>query len=165
MASAAARFDHALRHAWKRCRAPSQTAPQYSQTWPPENIALLDQYRAWLLDGGTGVCMVDQIYIPTAGYALGLNLKPAAEWDLEADLNRALEYIHARRLSAISTHIRHSAMEKSPSGPQPETSTLLAVMGPERAVCTAFPKGSWRVEISAGKRRSVFHAFSAGITA
>jgi integrase/recombinase XerD len=111
-ASAAARFDHALRHARKRCQALDRPAPQPSSAWPKENIALLDEYRAWLLDGGTGVCMVDQIYVPTAGYALGLNLKPVAEWDFEADLDRALDYIHARRLSAISTKIRHNAIVK-----------------------------------------------------
>ena len=111
-ASAAARFDHALRHARKRCNALDRPAPQPSAAWPKENLALLEEYRAWLLGGGTGVCMVDQIYVPTAGYALGLNLKPVAEWDLAADLDRALDYIHARRLSAISTSIRHSAVEK-----------------------------------------------------
>jgi hypothetical protein len=110
--SAAARFDHALKHARKRCAAPDRPAPRYSADWPKENVALLDDYRGWLLDGGVGVLMVDQIYVPTAGYALGLNLKPVAEWDLEADLDRALDYIHARRLSAISTHIRHGAIHK-----------------------------------------------------
>jgi site-specific recombinase XerD len=110
--SAAARFDHALRHARKRCTAPDRPAPQPSAAWPKENVALLEQYRDWLLGGGTGVGMVEIIYVPTAGYALGLNLKPYPEWDLDTDLDRALEYIHARRLSAISTHIRHNALEK-----------------------------------------------------
>jgi len=110
--SAAARFDYALCHARKRCQAPDRPAPQPSAAWPKENLALLEQYRGWLLGGGTGVGMVDQIYVLTAGYALGLNLKPYPEWDLEADLNRALDYIHARRLSVISTHIRHNALEK-----------------------------------------------------
>ncbi|MCC7358729.1 MAG: tyrosine-type recombinase/integrase [Anaerolineales bacterium] len=110
--SAAARFDYALKHARKRCTAPDRPTPCYSADWPKENIALLDDYRAWLLDGGTGPLMVDQIYVPTAGYALGLSLKPVAEWDLETDLQRALDYIHTRRLSAISTKIRHNALEK-----------------------------------------------------
>jgi site-specific recombinase XerD len=110
--SAAARFDHALRHARKRCIALDRPAPQPSAAWPKENLAVLEQYRDWLLGGGTGVGMVETIYVPTAGYALGLNLKPYTEWDLEADLDRALEYIHARRLSAISMNIRHNAMEK-----------------------------------------------------
>jgi hypothetical protein len=110
--SAAARFDHALKHARKRCAAPDRPAPRDSRDWPKENVELLDAYRAWLLDGGVGVLMVDQIYVPTAGYAFGLTLKPAAKWDLAVDLDRALDYIHARRLSAISTKIRHNAIEK-----------------------------------------------------
>lgn len=109
---AAARFDYALKHARKRCSAPDRPTPCYSADWPKENIALLETYRTWLLDGGTGTLMVDQIYVPTAGYALGLTLKPVAEWNLEADLQRALDYIHAQRLSAISTKIRHNAVEK-----------------------------------------------------
>ncbi len=110
--TAAARFDHALRHARKRCTAPDRPAPQPSSAWPPANIALLEQYRDWLLGSGTGVAIVDQIYVPTAGYALGLNLKPVSEWDLDADLDRALDYIHARRLSAISTNIRHNGLQR-----------------------------------------------------
>jgi hypothetical protein len=35
--SAAARFDHALRHARKRCTAPDRPAPQPSAAWPKEN--------------------------------------------------------------------------------------------------------------------------------
>ena len=110
--SAAARYDHALRHARKRHRPSDRPAPQPSSAWPKEHLALLEQYRDWLLGGGTGVGLVDQIYVPTAGYTLGLNLRPHAEWDLEADLNRALDYIHARRLSAISTKIRRNALER-----------------------------------------------------
>jgi len=110
--SATARYDFALRRSWKKHVPADRPCPQPSSAWPKENIALLEQYRDWLLSGGTGVSMVDQIYVPTAGYALGLNLTRHTEWDLEADFQRARDYLDARRLSAISTNIRRNALEK-----------------------------------------------------
>jgi site-specific recombinase XerD len=110
--SAAARFDYAVCHARKRARPTDRPAPQLSAAWPPDNIALLAQYRDWLLSGGTGPEITDQIYVPTAGYVVGLNLVPHPQWELDTVFAEAHDYLNARRLSAISTHIRRNALEK-----------------------------------------------------
>lgn len=111
-ASAAARYDHALRHLRKGHRLPPESAPHPSRDWPKENIVLLEQYRKWLLGGGTGVQMVDLIYVPTAGDVCGLMLTPHSQWNLDAAIRRGLKYLQARRLSVISTKIRRNALEK-----------------------------------------------------
>ena len=110
--SAAARFDHAFLHARKKPPASFPYAPLLSSTWPQENQEVLKQYQEWLYGGGTGPNMVEMIYVPTAGYTLGLNLKPYHEWDLKSEFDLALDYINARGLSAISTKIRRNALEK-----------------------------------------------------
>lgn len=110
--SAAARYDYALRHLRKGHRLPAGSAPQPSSAWPKENITLLEQYRDWLLGGGTGVLMVDVIYVPTAGDVCGLTLTPHTEWKIDAVIRRGLKYLRARRLSDISTKIRRNALEK-----------------------------------------------------
>jgi site-specific recombinase XerD len=110
--SAAARFDHAFLHARKKPPSTSTLIPQLSSSWPPENIAALEQYQDWLYSGGTGPEMVEIIYVPTAGYALSLNLEPCTSWNLETEFDRALAYIQSRGLSDISTNIRRNALEK-----------------------------------------------------
>jgi site-specific recombinase XerD len=74
--------------------------PQPSSVWCKENIALYEQYRDWLLDGGASEMAAKTIYLPIAGHVLGLNLKPYREMDLEDDLERAMEYVLAKKLSA-----------------------------------------------------------------
>ena len=59
----------------RACR-PATRAPQPTSAWPPENVALLERYRDWLLSGGASPEDDLHIYIPMAGHALGLNLKP-----------------------------------------------------------------------------------------
>ncbi len=110
--TAAARYDDSMRHAWKSHTPHDCPLPQRTAAWPNENVELLEQYRVWLFGGGTGTGMVDSIYVPVAGYALGLNLKPHPEINLESDFQRVLDYIHAKRLSAISTNNRRNALEK-----------------------------------------------------
>jgi site-specific recombinase XerD len=112
--SAAARFDDAFIHARKKPASPGNVVPQLSSTWPQENVALLEEYQAWLFTGGTGVEMVESIYVPTAGYALSLNVKPYTEWDMETEFEfeYTVEYIRSRGLSAISTKICRNALEK-----------------------------------------------------
>jgi len=110
--SAAARFDHAFLRARKKPTSPNALVPQLSSTWLPENIAVLEQYQNWLISGGTGQEMVKTIYVPTAGYALSLNLESCTSWNLETEFDRTLDYILSRGLSAISTKIRRNALEK-----------------------------------------------------
>ena len=108
---ATARFDHALLHARKKPPAAYPHTPLLSSTWPKENREVLEQYQEWLYGGGTGTNMVEQIYVPTAGYTLGLNPKPYTEWDLVTEFELSLDYINARGLSDISTKIRRNALE------------------------------------------------------
>jgi len=110
--SAAARYDRAL-HLARDGRLPHDyPAPRPTADWPRENIALLEQYRDWLVSGGLSPTVINVLYVPTAGYVLGLNLKPPAQLDLEVDLKRALDYVKAKRLSAEWTDNSRIALEK-----------------------------------------------------
>ena len=71
--------------------------PKPTRYWPKENIELLERFRAWLIDGGACEYSTDMIYVPIAGHALGLNLKPHEQLDLDTDLERALEYVRGKR--------------------------------------------------------------------
>jgi integrase len=94
--SVAERYDQALRLARNQLLPPEAPRPLPTRCWPKENVALLERYRAWLLGGGTSEQCTDTIYLPFAGHALGLNLKPHGELDLERDFERILEYARAR---------------------------------------------------------------------
>jgi site-specific recombinase XerD len=113
--SAAERYDNALH--WARLRhhkhLPSgYPVPQPTSAWPQENIVLLERYQDWLWSSGTSRDVIEHIYIPMAGYALGLNLKPHPQIDLDADLAKALDYIKAKLSSAQWTKTCCNALEK-----------------------------------------------------
>jgi site-specific recombinase XerD len=110
--SAAERYDTALRRAHDARLPPGYPAPRSTAEWPGENVALLEQYRDWLLSGGISPNVVSQLYIPTAGHVLGLNLKPPAQLDLDADLNRVLDYLTAKCLSAEWLDMSRVALNK-----------------------------------------------------
>lgn len=110
--SAAARYDRALLYGHTGRLPPDCPRPQPTVAWPPENVALLEQYREWLSSGGTSPFVVKQLYIPMAGHALGLNLKPHPQLDLDADLERALDYVKAKQLSAEWTDMCRCALDK-----------------------------------------------------
>jgi integrase/recombinase XerD len=110
--SAGQRYDRALRGARDHRLPPNYRTPQSTTEWPPENVALLEGFRVWLLSSGTSQDTVDHLYIPMAGHALGLNLKPHWELDLDADLEPALAYVQAKRLSAEWTAMCHNALAK-----------------------------------------------------
>jgi site-specific recombinase XerD len=110
--SAAARYDQAL-HLARDSRLPRDyPTPRPTPEWPHENVALLEQYREWLVSGGLSRDVINVLYVPTAGHVLGLNLKPPAQLDLDVDLTRALDYVKAKRLSAEWTHNSGIALEK-----------------------------------------------------
>jgi site-specific recombinase XerD len=110
--SVAARYDHALRYA-RHSHLPLGTpVPQPTTAWPPENIALLQQYQAWLLSSGASPEVVKVIYLPMAGHVLGLALKPHAQLDLETDLRPALAYVEAKGLSHHWTKVCRNALTK-----------------------------------------------------
>jgi site-specific recombinase XerD len=99
--TAAARYDRALFRA-KDGRLPAgHPRPLPTAAWPPENVALLERYRDWLVSGGLSAMVINQLYIPTAGHVLGFQLKPHPQLDLDADLQYVLDYVRAKRLSAI----------------------------------------------------------------
>lgn len=79
-------------------------APRHQPTafWPKENIALYERYRDWLFSGGISVASSKTIYLPAAGFILGLNLKPHHQLNLQDDLEKLMEYSRARDLSRES---------------------------------------------------------------
>jgi site-specific recombinase XerD len=93
-------YDQALKYC-RDLHLPAGTPqPGYTSTWLPENIAALERYREWLEGGGISPQVVRTYHIPMAGHALSLNHKPSAELDVDHDLQSALDYILAKRLSA-----------------------------------------------------------------
>jgi integrase/recombinase XerD len=110
--SAAARYDCALHRAKDSRLPPNYPSPRPTAEWPGESIALLEQYRDWLVSGGMSPSVISQLYIPTAGHVLALSLKPPAQLDLDADLNRVVEYLKAKRLSAEWIHNSGIALDK-----------------------------------------------------
>ena len=110
--SAAQRYDAVRRRSRDRRLPPGYPAPKPTSDWPPENVALLERYREWLLSGGASPKQTHFLYIPMAGNALGLNLKPHPEIDLDADLERGLDYVKAKRLSDEWIDMCRVALEK-----------------------------------------------------
>jgi len=110
--SVADRYDRALRYARHYRFLPGVPTPKPTAAWPQENIVLLERFRDWLSGSGTRQDAIDVLYIPMAGHALGLNLVPHPQIDLDADLERALDYIRAKRLSAEWTHMCQCALGK-----------------------------------------------------
>jgi site-specific recombinase XerD len=112
LGSAATRYETARRHAHHGHLPPDYPLPEPSAAWPTENVALLERYREWLLSGGASRDVVHMLYLPMAGHALGLNLKPHPQLGLDTDLERALDYVKAKRLSAEWTDMCRNALNK-----------------------------------------------------
>ncbi len=110
--STAARYDRALKWAHERGLPPDAPRPLPTSAWPDENVALLDRYRDWLVGGGFSQAVIDVIYLPMAGHVLGLTPKPHHEIDLAADLEAAMDYVEAKRLSAQWTDNCRKALAK-----------------------------------------------------
>jgi site-specific recombinase XerD len=110
--SAAARYDSVLHNARHGRLLPGYPVPRPSAAWPAENVALLERYRDWLLSGGASPGVVDQLYLPMAGHALGLNLKPHAQLDPDVDLARAMDYVEAKRRGTAWTDRCRVALDK-----------------------------------------------------
>jgi len=90
-------YDQTL-HYTRDHRLPSgHPRPQPTAYWPTENIALYERYRDWLLAGGASELASRIIYLPVAGHVLGLHLKPHTQLDLEADFQRTLQYVIAKK--------------------------------------------------------------------
>jgi len=65
-----------------------------------DHIALLESYFHWLVNSGVSQAVTETIHIPIAGHVLGLNLIPHPRLDLEKDLERAMAYISAKKMSS-----------------------------------------------------------------
>jgi site-specific recombinase XerD len=92
-------YDYSVLLSHRKKLPPDLPRPHLTQDWPPENIALLECYCQWLKDGGVSPLTIRILHIPMAGHVLGLALKPHPQLDVDADFQRALDYIKAKRLS------------------------------------------------------------------
>lgn len=97
--SAAQRYDASRRRNKDGRLPPGFPRPQPTACWPPENVALLEEYRLWLLEGGASPEVTDRLYLVMAGNVLGLALKPHPQLELKSDLDNALAYVEAKQLS------------------------------------------------------------------
>ncbi len=93
-------YDQALKYSRDLHLPPGARRPGYTSTWLLENVEVIERYREWLEGGGISPMVIRYYHIPMAGHALSLNHKPAAEIDVDHDLQSALDYIHAKGLSA-----------------------------------------------------------------
>jgi hypothetical protein len=109
---AAERYDQALRYGQDTRLPPGAPRPLPTSRWPPENVAPLERYRAWLLGGGSSPRIVASLYLPMAGHALGLNLKPHPTLDLDRDLGRALDHVQAKGVSAEWQRMCRNALDR-----------------------------------------------------
>jgi integrase len=93
----AEKYDQTLLYTRDRLLPKEAPRPKPTKYWPKENVELLERFRAWLIEGGACPYSTDTIYVPIAGHALGLNLKPHEQIDLDKDLERALEYVRGKK--------------------------------------------------------------------
>jgi integrase/recombinase XerD len=105
-------YDRALHYARDKRLPPEYPKPRPTAEWPPENIALLEEYCEWLRAGGASPAVIRIIYLPMAGHVLGLALKPHSQLDLDADLQRGLDFLKAKQMSAQWTDVCRCAMLK-----------------------------------------------------
>ena len=108
----AGRYDQALNYARDQRLPPGFVSPRPTKDWPPENIALLERYVEWLASGGASENVIRTIYIPMAGHVLGLNLKPHPQLDLQADLQKAMDYVLAKQMGPDWTDVCRVSLEK-----------------------------------------------------
>lgn len=105
-------YDQALKYARDQHLVPEAPRPLPTKGWLPENVAVLERYHEWLTGGGASPNVIHTIYIPMAGHVLGLNRKPAAQLDLDADLQKAMDYIHAKGHGPDWTDVCRISLDK-----------------------------------------------------
>jgi site-specific recombinase XerD len=77
--------------------------PLPTEYWPKGNLEFLEEYRAWLAEGGVSEAVVQLYHVKMASHVLALTLKPYGQLDPEKDLACAFEYIQVRGLGASWT--------------------------------------------------------------
>jgi hypothetical protein len=110
--NAAERYDQALQYARDSHLPADAPRPRPTSAWPSENVACLERFAAWVTSSGTSEAITRELYIPMAGHVLGLALKPYPQLDLDADLERAIDYVKAKRLSAQWTSMCRCALNR-----------------------------------------------------
>jgi len=105
-------YDRALQYARDKRLPPDYPKPRPTSEWPAENIVVLEEYCEWLQAGGLAPAVIRNIYLPMAGHVLGLALKPHPELDLNFDLERGLDFLKAKQMSAQWTDVCRCAMLK-----------------------------------------------------
>ena len=103
-------YDRALHYSRDKHLPHDYPRPHPTSEWPPENIAVLEQYCEWLRSGGASPAVIRTIYLPMAGHVLGLALKPHPQLDLDTDLQHGLDFLKAKQLSAEWTDICRNSM-------------------------------------------------------
>lgn len=108
--TAAVRYDQGLRRSLAlNPPLPHVAVPQPTEDWPEENIALLEQFREWLVGIGAADSVINHRRIPMAGHVLGLTLKPHAQLNLVNDFERAVDFVAAQQVSDTwQRECRHS---------------------------------------------------------
>lgn len=105
-------YNQALYYAKGKPLPPGAPHPCFTWDWPPGHIALLERYRAWLDGGGTSAMVTRGIHIAMAGHVLGLNPHPPNQWDLETDLQKAMDYVLAKELSEMWNKNCRNSLDK-----------------------------------------------------
>lgn len=105
-------YDNALRYARDKNLPEHIARPKSSSEWPDGHLQLLARYHYWLESGGASPHTIRLVYLIMAGHILGLNLKPESEINLDSDLKKAMDYVHAKELSRGWTNLNRNAMEK-----------------------------------------------------
>jgi integrase len=105
-------YDQALKYSRDNQIPAGTPQPVYTKDWLPENIATLERYYEWLSTGGTSPYVTRIIHLPMAGHILGINLKPSIELDLDLDLEKGMDYIHAKQHGPFWTKNCRNSLRK-----------------------------------------------------
>lgn len=105
-------YDRALHYARDKRLPKDYPKPRPTAEWPQENILLLEQFVEWLRSGGASPAVIRIVYLPMAGHVLGLALKPYPQLDLDADLQRGLDFIAAKQMNTQWSKNCRNAMLK-----------------------------------------------------
>jgi site-specific recombinase XerD len=108
----AERYDLSLAYMREEHLPAEAQRPLPTSNWPIENIACLERYRDWLLSGGVSEMVTNIYHIMMAGHVFGLTLKPHTQLDPDKDLNCALDYVKAKKLSPSWTAYCENSLVK-----------------------------------------------------
>lgn len=106
------RYDQALHYARDQHLPPKAPRPCPTSQWPSENVALLERYYVWLIEGGAAEYPTNIIYLPAAGHVLGLSPVPHPKINLESDFERVMAYVAAKGTGVYWQRACHLGLEK-----------------------------------------------------